>query len=97
MSTPSSATTQQASEAQTPPPSNAMREAERRVFAKIGWGLMPGPILAYNFNYLTRKNVGVSAWAMNQAIGLTATQLGFGAGVFFLAYCLLEVPSNIIL
>jgi MFS family permease len=97
MSTPSSATTQQASEAQTPPPSNAMQEAERRVFAKIGWRLMPVLILAYIFNYLDRNNVGFAGLTMNQAIGLTATQLGFGAGVFFLAYCLLEVPSNIIL
>ena len=97
MSTPSSATTQQASEAQTPPPSNAMQEAERRVFAKIGWRLMPVLIFAYIFNYLDRNNVGFAGLTMNQAIGLTATQLGFGAGVFFLAYCLLEVPSNIIL
>ena len=97
MSTPSSATTQQASEAQTPPPTNAMQEAERRVFAKIGWRLMPVLIFAYIFNYLDRNNVGFAGLTMNQAIGLTATQLGFGAGVFFLAYCLLEVPSNIIL
>jgi MFS family permease len=34
---------------------------------------------------------------MNQAIGLTATEFGFGAGVFFVGYCLLEVPSNIAL
>ena len=34
---------------------------------------------------------------MNQAIGLTATQFGFGAGVFFVGYCLLEIPSNIAL
>src|SRR5678815_565680 len=97
MSTPSSATTQQASEAQTPPPSNAMREAERRVFAKIGWRLMPVLILAYIFNYLDRNNVGFAGLTMNQAIGLTATQLGFGAGVFFIGYCFLEIPSNLVL
>jgi sugar phosphate permease len=74
-----------------------MQEAERRVFAKIGWRLMPVLILAYVFNYLDRNNVGFAGLTMNQAIGLTATQLGFGAGVFFLAYCFLEVPSNIIL
>ena len=34
---------------------------------------------------------------MNQAIGLTATQFGFGAGVFFVGYCLLEIPSNLAL
>src|SRR5262245_5194676 len=97
MSTPSSATTQQASEAPGPAADHAMREAERRVFAKIGWRLMPVLILAYVFNYLDRNNVGFAGLTMNQAIGLTATQLGFGAGVFFLGYCFLEVPSNIIL
>jgi MFS family permease len=34
---------------------------------------------------------------MNEAIGLTATQFGVGAGLFFLGYCLLEVPSNLVL
>ena len=96
MSTPTSATTPQAGETPRPSTDHAA-EAERRVFAKIGWRLMPVLILSYIFNYLDRNNVGFAGLTMNQAIGLTATQLGFGAGVFFLAYCLLEVPSNIIL
>jgi ACS family tartrate transporter-like MFS transporter len=58
---------------------------------------MPILILAYVFNYLDRNNVGFAGLTMNQAIGLTATQLGFGAGVFFLGYCFLEIPSNIVL
>src|SRR6185436_16445085 len=58
---------------------------------------MPALILAYIFNYLDRNNVGFAGLTMNQAIGLTATQLGFGAGIFFNAYCLLEEPSNIAL
>jgi MFS transporter, ACS family, tartrate transporter len=72
-------------------------DAERRVFAKIGWRLMPILILAYIFNYLDRNNVGFAGLTMNQAIGLSATEFGFGAGVFFVSYCLLEVPSNIAL
>lgn len=75
----------------------AAADAERRVFAKIGWRLMPILILAYIFNYLDRNNVGFAGLTMNQAIGLTATQLGFGAGVFFVAYCFLEIPSNFVL
>jgi MFS family permease len=76
---------------------HATQEAERRIFAKIGWRLMPILILAYVFNYLDRNNVGFAGLTMNQAIGLTATQLGFGAGVFFIAYCVLEIPSNFML
>jgi MFS transporter, ACS family, tartrate transporter len=34
---------------------------------------------------------------MNADLQLSASQFGFGSGVFFLGYCLFEVPSNIIL
>jgi MFS transporter, ACS family, tartrate transporter len=80
-----------------PATSPTSSEVERRVFAKIGWRLMPVLILAYIFNYLDRNNVGFAALTMNEAIGLSAQQFGFGAGVFFVGYCLLEVPSNIAL
>ena len=73
------------------------QDAERRVFAKIGWRLMPILIVSYVFNYLDRNNVGFAGLTMNQAIGLTATQFGFGAGVFFVGYCLFEIPSNVVL
>ena len=73
------------------------RDAERRVFAKIGWRLMPILTLSYILNYLDRTNVSFAALTMNEAIGLTATQFGVGAGIFFLGYCLLEVPSNLAL
>ena len=77
--------------------SPAGADAEARVFAKIGWRLMPVLILSYILNYLDRNNVGFAGLTMNQAIGLTAAQLGFGAGVFFAGYCLLEIPSNMVL
>jgi hypothetical protein len=77
--------------------SPAAADAEARIFAKIGWRLMPVLILSYILNYLDRNNVGFAGLTMNQAIGLTAAQLGFGAGVFFAGYCLLEIPSNLVL
>jgi ACS family tartrate transporter-like MFS transporter len=82
---------------QSPGAESATREAERRVFAKIGWRLMPILTLSYILNYLDRTNVSFAALTMNEAIGLTATQFGIGAGIFFLGYCLLEVPSNLVL
>jgi len=75
----------------------ATQEAERRVFAKIAWRLMPILTISYILNYLDRTNVSFAALTMNEAIGLTATQFGVGAGIFFLGYCLLEVPSNLVL
>ncbi|HEY4142930.1 MAG TPA: MFS transporter [Pseudolabrys sp.] len=57
------------------------------------------PILAFAhfINYLDRVNVGYAALTMNHDIGLTATQFGFGAGIFFLGYCMAEVPSSLAL
>jgi MFS transporter, ACS family, tartrate transporter len=84
--------------ASTPLAVDAKAAAEREVFAKIGWRLMPLLTTAYILNYLDRTNVSFAALTMNQAIGLTATQFGLGSGLFFfLGYCFLEVPSNVAL
>jgi len=71
--------------------------AESRVFQKISWRLLPVLTVAYVFNYLDRNNIGFAALTMNRELGLTATEFGNGAGILFLGYCLLEVPSNMIL
>ena len=73
------------------------REAERRVFAKIAWRLMPLLVVSYILNYLDRTNISFAALTMNDAVGLTATEFGVGAGMFFVGYCLFEVPSNMVL
>jgi sugar phosphate permease len=73
------------------------RERDRRVFSKIAWRLMPVLTISYILNYLDRTNVSFAALTMNEAIGLTAAQFGLGSGIFFLGYCLLEVPSNLVL
>jgi len=70
---------------------------ESRVFAKIAWRLLPVLTIAYVFNYLDRNNIGFAALTMNRELALTATEFGNGAGILFLGYCLLEVPSNMIL
>src|SRR5262249_28269638 len=44
-----------------------------------------------------RTNISFAALTMNKEIGLTATQYGRGAGIFFLGYCLFEIPSNLVL
>lgn len=72
-------------------------DAERRVFARIGWRLMPLLIVSYILNYLDRTNVSFAALTMNDALGLTAEQFGYGSGIFFLGYCFLELPSNLVL
>ena len=38
-----------------------------------------------------------AALTMNKAMGISAAAFGFGAGIFFLAYFIFEVPSNLAL
>jgi MFS family permease len=54
-------------------------------------------VLCYFVAYLDRANVGFAAVHMSHDIGLAASAFGFGAGLFFLTYFLLEVPSNLLL
>jgi ACS family tartrate transporter-like MFS transporter len=42
-------------------------------------------------------NVGFAALEMNADLGFSSATFGFGSGIFFLGYCLFEIPSNIIL
>ena len=53
--------------------------------------------LLYVISYLDRINVGFAALQMNAALGFSSVTYSLGAGIFFLSYTLLEVPSNVIL
>ncbi len=70
---------------------------EKAVVAKAGWRFVPLLVTAAFLAYLDRVNVSFASLTMNADIGLSAAAYGFGAGVFFLTYVALEVPSNIIL
>ncbi|MGI4807595.1 MAG: MFS transporter [Janthinobacterium lividum] len=61
------------------------------------WRLMPFLFICYFVAYLDRVNVGFAKLQMNTALGMTDSAFGFGAGLFFIAYFLLEVPSNLAL
>lgn len=68
---------------------------ERSACRKAALRLIPLLALAYFVNYLDRTNVGFAALTMNHDLDLTATQFGFAAGIFYIGYCLFEVPSNL--
>ncbi|MBA2302794.1 MAG: MFS transporter [Acidobacteria bacterium] len=65
--------------------------------AKIRRRLIPFLFVLYVVAYLDRINVSFAALQMNEALGFTSAVYGLGAGVFFISYVLLEVPSNLIL
>ena len=74
-----------------------MDELETRTMRKVLKRLIPLAIICYFVNYLDRVNLSFAALEMNKDLGFSSTVYGFGAGVFFVAYFLLETPSNLIL
>jgi D-galactonate transporter len=74
-----------------------MNTLETNTIAKVSSRLVPFLIICYFVAYLDRVNVGFAALTMNEDLGLSQTAFGFGAGIFFLAYFIFEVPSNLLL
>ncbi|MFE9623199.1 MFS transporter [Streptomyces sp. NPDC006527] len=48
-------------------------------------------------NYMDRVNLGFAQDELRADVGLSAAAFGLGAGIFFIAYALFEVPSNILM
>ena len=70
---------------------------ERSVIKKMMWGLVPFLAVLYMFNILDRGNVSIAALTMQKDLNFSNGIYGFGAGIFFIGYFILEVPSNLIM
>jgi MFS transporter, ACS family, tartrate transporter len=70
---------------------------EVRVMHKVLRRFVPLLVLSFVFCFINRINVGFAALTMSRDLGFTATVFGIGAGIFFVGYCMLEVPSNMML
>ena len=77
--------------------STSRDSAEQSACRKAAWRLIPLLAFAYFINYLDRTNVGFAALTMNRDLGLSASAFGLAAGIFYVGYCLFEVPSNLAL
>jgi len=74
-----------------------MGESETRTIGKVMRRLLPLLIACYFVAFVDRVNVSFAKLQMNEVLGLNESAYGFGAGLFFIAYFLLEVPSNLFL
>jgi MFS transporter, ACS family, tartrate transporter len=74
-------------------PSAIERATMRRVMLRI----VPFLMVCYFISYVDRVNAGFAALTMNKDIGLTAAMFGLGGGIFYVAYILFEIPSNIMM
>ena len=71
--------------------------ADRRLYRKIGWRIMPLLITAYVVAFLDRINVGYAQLQMKETLAFSDAVYALGAGIFFVGYLLFEVPSNLML
>ncbi len=67
------------------------RRATRRAMAR----LLPLMIAIYFLSFIDRTNVALAKGALAADLGIGAAAYGLGAGIFFIGYALLEVPSNL--
>jgi ACS family tartrate transporter-like MFS transporter len=72
-------------------------EIGRATIRRVTWRLMPFLVVAYLFSIIDRSNIGFASLQMNRALGLSQTVFGLAGGIYFIAYFLFEVPSNLAL
>ncbi|KTT41449.1 MFS transporter, partial [Pseudomonas oryzihabitans] len=65
--------------------------------AKVTRRLLPFLLLMYVMAFLDRANVGFAKVAFQADTGISDAAFAFGAGVFFVGYAFLEIPSNLIM
>jgi MFS family permease len=69
----------------------------QRVYAKIKWRILPFLILCYVVAFIDRSNIGIAKLGFTHDLNFDEGVYGFGAGIFYLGYILLEIPSNLYL
>src|SRR6516225_9391002 len=71
--------------------------SERELMGKVSLRLIPFMFVLYIVSYLDRVNVSFASLQMNAQLGFSAEVYSVGAGIFFIAYFIFEIPSNLIL
>jgi sugar phosphate permease len=74
-------------------PDGAVAERARR---RITRRLMPFLICLFVIAFIDRVNVGYAVLGMPREMGFDTEVLGFGAGIFFVGYFLLEIPGTLL-
>lgn len=80
-----------------PGPPHGLAPVEEAVFQKLIWRVLPVLFICYFVAYLDRVNVSFAKLQMLGDLRLSDAAYGVGAGIFFLGYCVFELPSNMIM
>ncbi|MDF2785317.1 MAG: major facilitator family transporter [Pantoea eucrina] len=68
---------------------------ERETMRRVIWRILPFLVVSYLVSIIDRGNIGMAALQMNEDLGLTKAAFGFASSLYFVAYFLFEVPSNL--
>lgn len=71
-----------------------MRDVKTSTIRALSLWILPLLMVAQFLMNLDRSSIGFAALDMNKELGLSPTQFGFIAGIFFWGYLLFEIPSN---
>jgi hypothetical protein len=64
-----------------------------RLWRKIYWRIIPVVSIAWLCSSIDRGSLGYVAVPLSKDLGLSATNLGFAAGVVFVGYIVVPVPA----
>lgn len=70
---------------------------EDALYARVTRRIVSFLFVCFIFAFLDRINVGFAKLGMQADLGFSEAVFGLGAGIFFITYFLLEVPSNLVL
>jgi len=68
---------------------------EKETMRRVIWRILPFLVVCYLVSIIDRGNIGMASLQMNQDLGLSKTAFGFASSLYFVAYFLFEVPSNL--
>lgn len=68
----------------------------RSVRRKVAWRLLPLLFAMYIIAYLDRANAGFAMLQMRDKLGFDPAVFGWGLGLFYVGYLLLEIPGALI-
>lgn len=69
---------------------------EERARKRINRRLLPFLFILYIIAFLDRINIGFAGLDMTRELGFSDKVFGFGAGIFFFGYVLLEIPGTLL-
>jgi len=67
------------------------------IYRRVSIRILPILFCSYLLNYIDRVNVSFAQLHISTSLGIGPAAYGFGAGLFFIGYFFLQVPSNLLL